>query len=445
MSWNSKVIWTEGLFLRPQHFQQHGRYVEHLVEGRCAGLRSFPWGFTTLKLDHQLLNVGKVSIVEAAGVFPDGTPFNMPNDDEPPEPMDVSDDMRDTPIMLSLPVRRPGTLEVHQPGGDEGLTRYTPREFDVRDATSASPGTASLEVGQLRASLKTGLDQLGEYACLGIGHLVEKRADGQVVLEDSYIPPVLDCQASQHLSGFLNELHGLLHHRGEALAGRVSETGRGGSAEIADFLLLQAVNRYEPLMAHLAQLAGLHPEDLYQILLGVAGEMATFTSSRKRPGQFPTYRHEGLAACFGPVMTALRESLSMVLEQTAIPIPMKERKYGVRVAVVADKGLFAGASFVLAVSASMPAEDLRRRFPAQLKIAPVEKLRDHVNLALPGIRVAPLPVAPRQIPYHSGFVYFELDRSDELWPRLTDSGGIGLHVGGEFPGIQMELWAIRGG
>jgi type VI secretion system protein ImpJ len=60
-----------------------------------------------------------------------------------------------------------------------------------------------------------------------------------------------------------------------------------------------------------------------------------------------------------------------------------------------------------------------------------------------GIQLAPLPVAPRQIPYHSGFVYFELDRNNEFWRELQQSGGFAMHVGGEFPNLELEFWAIR--
>jgi type VI secretion system protein ImpJ len=59
------------------------------------------------------------------------------------------------------------------------------------------------------------------------------------------------------------------------------------------------------------------------------------------------------------------------------------------------------------------------------------------------VPVNPVPVAPRQIPYHAGFAYFELDQSNELWTQLKTSGGIALHVAGEFPGLSLELWAIR--
>ena len=106
--------------------------------------------------------------------------------------------------------------------------------------------------------------------------------------------------------------------------------------------------------------------------------------------------------------------------------------------------LYTTAVFILAARADIPTEDLRRRFPAQLKIGPVEKIRDLVTLQLPGVPVHAVPVAPRQIPYHAGFVYFELDQSHELWDQLKTSGGIAMHVAGEFPGLAMEFWAIRG-
>src|SRR3546814_587868 len=96
------------------------------------------------------------------------------------------------------------------------------------------------------------------------------------------------------------------------------------------------------------------------------------------------------------VMAALRQSLSAVLEQTAVPVPLQERRYGIRVAAPGDRSLFTTAVFVLAVRADMPAEALRRNFPNQVKIGPVEQIRELVKVALPGIGARPLPVAPRQ-------------------------------------------------
>jgi type VI secretion system protein ImpJ len=403
MSWHNKVIWSEGMFLRPQHFQQHDRYLQNLIEGRAAYLRAYSWGFTQLQLDEPMLALGKVAIASARGVMPDGTPFAIPGDDEPPLPLEVPEDSKNSLVMLALPVRRVGMEEVDSTDRPDNLARYHPHEYEVHDSNAGTDSSAPMQVGRLRLRLMLDRDAVSAYNCLGVARVVELRADKKVVLEDAFIPPCLDCRASPQLTGFVKELLGLLHHRGEAIASRVSQPGRGGVAEIADFLLLQVVNRSEPLFAHLDQLSGLHPEAFYQIGLQLAGELASFTHVNKRASSYPSYQHEDLKRTFTPLMEDLRRSLSMVIEQNAIAIPLEERKFGIRVAVIKDRALLKSATFVLAANARVAQEVIRTRFPTQTKLGPVEKIRDLVNLALPGIGLHPLSVAPRQIPYHAGF------------------------------------------
>jgi type VI secretion system protein ImpJ len=443
MSHRSKVVWSEGLFLRPQHFQQQDRYVERFFHLRSAALRSHGWGFSELRLDRDLLKLGKVAISSAKGVFPDGTPFSMPDDDELPAPVEIDENTRDRIVYLCLPVQQPEAQEIDLAGSEDLLARYDCRELEVRDVTSRTAGTSPMQVGSLKTRLLLESDDQSEYVRIPTAHVVEAKVDKQVSLQDQFIPTVSTVKASAVLDAFVNEFLGLLHQRGEALGGRVAATGRGGAAEIADFLLLQVVNRLEPLLKHLAAETNVHPEDFYRICAMAAGEFATFTYPSKRAPDFPPYKHEELRASFDPVIGSIRESLSAVLEQTATPIPLKKKKYGISVAMVADKSLLAEANFVLAVNADLPAEVVRTQYPAQVKIGSVEKIRELVNLSLPGIQLTPLPVAPRQIPYHSGFAYFQLDRNNEFWGQLAQSGGIAVHVAGEFPGLQMELWAIK--
>jgi len=144
-----------------------------------------------------------------------------------------------------------------------------------------------------------------------------------------------------------------------------------------------------------------------------------------------------------PLIDELRKMLSTVLEQNAVQIPLVERTHGVRTAVVADLELAQHGVFVLAVSAQLPAEQLRQRFIAQTKFGPVDRIRDLVNLQLPGIGLLSLPVAPRQLPFHAGHFYFELERSSDLWRQFQKTGNLALHIAGDFPELELELWAIR--
>jgi type VI secretion system protein ImpJ len=443
VSANSKVVWSEGLFLQPQHFQQQDRYFERYVETRCQSLVSHSWGFSEIELEQDFLSIGTFGVRRAAGVFPDGTPFRLPDDYPLPAPLTIGPQVRDQVISLAVPLRRSDATDVARATEGNGLVRHDIRELEARDATSGAGEAVLMEVAALRTRLLLPNDVTAAYACLPLAHVVECRADKRVVLEDSFIPTVLQARAAGRLATFMTELLGLLHQRGEALGGRVSATGRGATAEIADFLMLQAINRWEPLLAHVADAGVLHPEDLFRICVSIAGELSTFTTASKRPPQLAAYRHDRLRESFDPVIAALRAALSAVLEQRAIPIPIESKKFGLSVATVADRNLYSTAVFILAARADLPAEDLRRRFPAQLKVGPVEKIRDLVNLQLPGVPVNAVPTAPRQIPYHAGFVYFELDQSNELWVQLKNSGGIAMHLAGEFPGLALEFWAIR--
>lgn len=443
MSAYNRVIWSEGLFLQPQHFQQQDRYFERYVEMRCQPLIPYSWGFTEIEFERDFLSIGKFGLRRAAGVFPDGTPFRMPEDDPLPSPIDVGTDVRDQLLYLAVPLRRFGEAAVARPADADELVRHDVRELQARNAASSTGDAALLEVAALRTRFLLASDATQAYACLPLAHLVECRPDRQVVLDDSFIPTVLHARTANRLATLTTELLGLFRQRGEALGGRVAATGRGAAAEFADFLMLQAINRYEPLLAHYADSGALHPEELYQVCVAAAGELATFTTTSKRPPKFPGYRHDRLRESFEPVIAALRESLSKVLTQSAIPIPLERRKFGISVAIVADRELFSTAVFILAARADVASEDLRRRFPAQLKIGPAEKIGDLVRLGLPGVPVHAVPVAPRQIPYHAGFAYFELDQTDELWDQLKSSGGVAMHVTGEFPGLAMEFWAIR--
>ncbi|MFP5427172.1 MAG: type VI secretion system baseplate subunit TssK [Gammaproteobacteria bacterium] len=444
MSWNNRVVWSEGMFITTQHFQQQDRYLENFIDARSRPLSCAAWGFSELLIDQGLLAQGKLAILSARGLLPDGTPFDIPRDDLPPPPLEIPDDLRDGLIYLGLPLKRSGARDTVDEGEAAEGARYVSRISEVRDDNAPFENRAPLALGSRALRLLLEVDGVSDHAALGVVRIREKRADRALVLDDHYIAPLLDVSANNLLSGFRSELLGLLHQRGEALAGRVVASANGGASEIADFMLLQLVNRAQPLLEHLNQLSPLHPERLYSELVSLAGEFATFCSEGRRPASYPVYQHDDLAATFAPVMSALREALSMLIDSKAVAIPIIEKAYGIHVAMLADRSLLDSASFILVVRADVPSETLRSRFGQQSKVGSVEHIRDMVNLQLPGIGLLPLPVAPRQIPFHAGSTYFELDRGSEHWKQLQHSGGFAFYVAGEFPGLSLAFWAIRG-
>ncbi|MBL1262034.1 MAG: type VI secretion system baseplate subunit TssK [Thiotrichaceae bacterium] len=443
MSLDSKVVWSEGMFLNPHHFQQQERYFERYIDGKHSTQGSYGWGVEHIEIDPTLLKLGKLSIASAAGVFPDGTPFSFPDQNDSPPVFEVPENTLNKIVYLAIPVKRPGAVDILAEDESLGLARYYSGSQEVRDVSTEGGDSVKVAVGKLRFRLLLESDDMSGYACIGILRIIEAKADKQVVLDDDYIPTCIDCHASQRLTRFLSELAALIQHRGDSIAARLADIQRGGTAEISDYMLLQLINRIEPLTAHLAAMKGLHPIQLYVEAIQMSGELATFSAKDKRAPRLPAYLHDDLQATFSPLMSALRQSMSMVQEQTAAALPLVEKKFGIRVAQIPDPSLLNSALFVLAVRADVAENAIRTHFPAQVKVGPVERIRELVNAAMPGIPLKPMPVAPRQIPYHAGFTYFELERNNAYWKALENSGGIALHIGGDFPGLDLELWTIR--
>lgn len=441
MTWTNRIAWREGMFLRTQHFQQQDRWTETLVRGSLADIAPHRWGLREGSIARDMLGAGRFALSLASGLFEDGTPFSVPGDADLPLPLDVPPNARNALVYLAVQARQAGAVEIGEGVEEEG--RYNAREFEAYDTQSRNPQPAELQVGRLRLRYMLETDDRAGYVCLPLARITEVLSDRKVILDERWIVPALTCAAAAPLAGLVVELAGLLNQRGEAIAARLNAIGARSSAEVADFLLLQAVNGWQVLVGHYADAGNVHPETLYRLLLQMAGELATFTDAARRPSSYPAYRHDDLQRSFTPVVADIRRSLSAVLELTAVRIELQERRHGVRVGPIVDRTLLSGSTFVLTVQADLPTETLRRLFPSTAKLGAVEHIRELVNVALPGIELRPLPVAPRQMPFIAGASYFELDRNSPHWQQMQASGGFAIHVSGDFPGLALELWAIR--
>lgn len=445
MSINRRVVWSEGLFLRPHHFQQQERCFERALELRSSALRDNGWGFTELELEPGLLMIGQLGLRRASGVFHDGTPFAMPDDDPVPAPIEVAEAARGQTVFLALPVRRSGHVDTERTPPPDSFSRYATDQVNVRSAVAGYDGDAALEVGALRARLVLESQPAEGYTRIPVARIIERRSDGRVVLDDKFVPTVLSCRAAPVLQSFLNKLQGLIRQRGDMLAKRAVATGRAASAEIADFLMLQTANRYEPVFAHLARAGQVHPEDAYVRMIELAGDLATLTLDSRRAPTFEAYRHEQLQGTFDPVMQTIEEEFGAVVYVRAVEIPLVW-KQGAYKGTVPDLGLFDTAMFVLAARADVPADSIRNNLPNQIKISEKDELERLSKYQLSAIKLQPLAAAPRQIPYKTNSVYFELLPGGEVWTNLKRTGQLGIYVYSRdqaYPGLALELWAVR--
>ncbi|PWB31962.1 type VI secretion system baseplate subunit TssK [Pseudomonas sp. SDI] len=438
-----KVIWQEGMLLRPQHFQHNDRYYDDQLKARTQLLGRYQWGFLNLEIDLHFLSMGKLVVSRASGVLPDGSLFSLDGSSEPLA-LDVPPNTANTPVFLALPLVTGNHVEARRSSQPDVLTRYTVFDTEVSDSNAGDDSTSQISCARLDFRLLLGEQQNDQaYVKLKLCDILDTSPDAAVSLDANFVPSFIHVHASPYLQACLKEVITLLDNRGEALAERIQSNGKVGGAEVGDFLMLQLINRTSVVLRHFMDLPQVHPEELYRALLGMLGELSTFGSESKRPRSDSQYQHNNQGASFRQLMGAIRHVLSLVLEQHAIELPLEGRNFGVQVAKLNDRSLLTEATFVLAASAACSPEDLRKRLPVHLKVGSAEQIRDLVNLHLPGIKLRPLPVAPRQIPFHSDKTYFALDFSADDLAQMERTAGFAFHVSGELVELELKFWAIR--
>src|SRR5262245_37868464 len=130
------VIWKKGTLLSPQYLQTQDRFLENTLKFHLDALAFAPWGFRRLQISQEALAAGYFAISDAAGIFPDGLLFDIPDADTTPAPKPLADcfeaDQNQLDIFLAIPHYRDRGLNVSMPE-TKADTRYLAEVAMLRD------------------------------------------------------------------------------------------------------------------------------------------------------------------------------------------------------------------------------------------------------------------------------------------------------------------------
>src|ERR1700676_1180770 len=440
MSWYTKVAWTEGLFLRPHHFQQNDRYHEHLLRSRVRYATPYPWGFSYLEIDRNLAKQSKFGLRGAAGVMPDGTPFDIPADSPLPPPIVIPDTANQHVAWLSMPVAAANTREVDDREA-ESAARFVMNAETFVDSSSPLRVEEEIDIAYPRLSYELRKTAKPGYIGLGVSRILEVR-DKQIVFDEKYVPPILLCSSHPVVNGWIDRVVGWIDNKLEELARYAADPTAGGGLQSVDYFVLQLLNRHIAVLKHYRSSGYLHPERLFEEFLRLVGELATFATPERRARDYPAYNHDDLENVFGPVMRDLQDFLSARLGRRAIRLELVERAANAFISTIRDRTLFRNATFVLEVSARRPLTEIQLQFPQLFKVGPNTKMNEIVHAHLPGVPLIHLPRPPPQIRAIAAHVYLFFDRQSPLWPEFSIASSIGMHFSGDWPDLELELWAV---
>lgn len=438
-----RVLWTKGVLLSPQHLQVQDRFIEDLIGFQVASLALSPWGFSRLGLDHEALAGGSLGVSDAAGILPDGLPFDMPGSDPVPPPKPLEEywhpDMDSLDLYLTLPEHRVGALNVAPRIGDASA-RYVAEVALLRDENTGKQ-EKPIQIARKNFRILCEGEPLEGSTALPLARVTRTEA-GVFELDPQHVPPLLDIAASEAVMAVARRLVELLSAKSGALSGSRRQRGKGladfGVADIANFWLLYTVNTHLPLFRHLFETRRGHPAQLYAAMLELAGSLSTF-STRIQPRDLPPYDHGDLAGCLFRLDAMLRDLLDTVVPANHVALPLKRTEPSVYATAIDQDRYFTGDEFYIAFKASMKQDDLLRKVPQLVKVSAGDQIGRLIRQALPGVGTRHVPNPPSALPVKLDYHYFVLDRTGDDWDAVRRARNLAVYVPSDFPDPQLEL------
>ena len=442
-----KVLWGEGLFLRPQHFQRQDAYHEGRLVEMSRTLHPYAWGVRSVKVAADALQAGVLRLTELQVVFPDGELYNAPHEDELPPPVTLSAVQSNTNSVLfhlaMAPLRSIGSNFAAT--GEEASTgvRFVQHNEPASDWFT---GAAEAEVTTLRKSVRLlsegePRDHLVNMPLLRI----KRTATGDWEVDPRFVPPCVSIAASPILHGALRRLLDVLQAKVDALYGFHREPSKNiiefRSGDVASFWLLHTASAAFAGLSHYLQNPKLHPERLFERLLELAGALMTFSRSFTL-ADLPAYQHDNPGPSFAKLDHIVRELLETVISTRYFAIALDEVRPSFHQGRLDSEKITPSSHLYLGVAATMQPSELVEAVPLRFKVGAPDDVEKLVLSAMPGVRLTHAPQVPAAVPVRPGHFYFLLEPRGSLYERMLQAQSVSIYVPNSVAGLQLELVAV---
>ena len=444
MSFLSRVVWSEGMYIGPHHFQAQSRYFEDSTQFVAASLRRDSYGFLGCEVDAEALRNGTLALLHARGIFPDGLLFKMPEADALPDARQITDifppDRDKLTVYLSISPRKPNGVNCALTETTASGVRYTAETNTVIDEVNGLDAKP-LRLGRKNIALVLENELNPQAISLPVARIM-RSGSGRFIFDASFIPPLLDVSASVRLMTLLQRLIEILEDKSDLLvrnrAGGAAKTGYS-TGEIAGFWFLHAVNSGLAPLRHIYFSTHGHPEELYMELARLAGALCTFTIEI-HPRSIPAYDHAQPDKCFEDLDQLLRKLLETALPTNCIAIPLTPAGDYLHYGTVVDPRCLGRSTWVFAIRSTLGVAESMRKTPELVKICSEEFVKKLVARALPGLTLTHVQMPPRAISASAETQYFLVTKQGPCWDHIVATRRVGAYVPGEFgdnPAIEL--------
>jgi len=438
-----RVVWSEGMYLGPQHFQTQSRYVEDSIQFATQSLWFRPYGLTACEVDGEALRNGTVALLSAKGVMPDGLGFHIPESDPKPAVRAIDEIFSPTRdfhlILLALPERQDRGINFSG-NGATGEYRYQAQAELLTDETTGL-GEKPVSLGRRNFRLLLDTELAEGMVSLPVAR-VRRDGSGRYAYDTHYIPPCLDIAASNRLITMLRELTGMLEERSRLMGSQQRSSGQAPAdywrRDLASFWFLHTIHGSLGVLRHLLLAKHGHPEELWQELGRLGGALCSF-SLDSHPRDLPLYDHERLTEGFEAVEAHIRRHLDLIVPVNVVTVPLQPTDNYFWTAKITDPRLLDRSRWLLEIQSKIGEASLIQRTPQLVKFCSEKYIRELVRRAMPGLALTHLSVPPPQVAARVEAQYFGISKAGPCWESIMKDKRVGMYVPGDLPSPELSL------
>jgi type VI secretion system protein ImpJ len=446
MKFLSRVVWSEGMYLGPHHFQTQSRYFEDSIAFLASSLWHEPWGLLHAELDQKAIRNGNAVLLHTSGIFPDGLTFELPNSDPPPPPRNLVEVFPSTdavlPLYLAVPSRRDNGFDCDLSETPNGA-RFSRMQRTLRDETNGID-EREVDLGQKNIRLVTEAELTPHMLSIPIAQVL-RDGRGHLIYDEDFVPTCLRISASEPLMLLVKRLLETIGEKSSTIARSARRHGRfeAGTAalDVANYWFLHALHSAMPPLQHLSTTRHAHPEDLFVELSRLAGVLCTFAVDSD-PRQLPAYDHRSPGPAFRVLDAHIRKHLEIVVPSNTVSLEFHPTEPYIYAADIVDERCLRHVRWILGVRSSLGESELLNLVPRLVKVCSSRFVPELVKRALPGMTLRHLQVPPTAIRAEVDMQYFAIENTGPCWEHILQTRQVGVYIPGEIAQPEFDLTVI---
>jgi len=444
-----KVVWYEGMKLDPHHFQQADRYNQYCINTKFRLLNPGFWGIKEMLIDTAALAGGTFGFVQCQGIMPDSLSFNMPENDPLPksrnfeELFDATSEKLD--VYLALPSENPSgnNCQINQENSINN-TRFNLQNSELPDYNTGI-NIRSVGIARPNFQFKFGDESLEDFSSIKIGEIA-RTSDGKYNMDKNYIPPSLSVSNSEVLQDLVRKLLSALVSKGKELRQQTTiQKPELSLTQVEILLMLQTINSFTPLLNYYYQSKNIHPENLYILLLNLAGQLSTYSNMGIKTSEFPAYDHKHLNEVFNQVINEINVMLNVekTVERRDLIIPLRKQADTLYVGQLSPNHI--SSQFFIAVAGDIPEKKIISELPKNIKISAYEEIFAVHQAGIQGVTIEYVARPPAGISINEKAHYFKINKEGRFWDKIVAKNNIAFFIASEFKSLQMDLVLLLSG